>query len=202
MTSALIPLMNATTKSFFVSDALLYPYEYEFGADDLFDRGCYFSSELAVGVSIPLEMLCKLPCSHWTTNDSINLQTLALKRITFLAENTVTGARQVLNTGDLFGVSRGNALPSIDGNEQKGIIDFQIKHFSTRLLKAWDGTEVTVFGKDEGQHAHFSLQVEYNAHTDILKSVGTVQKCSNPDVKLTIIGFSLHAEHKRVAIPA
>lgn len=202
MTKALIPLFNATTESYFVSAPLLAPSEVEFDSADIFDRGMYQTSDLSVGVSLPLEMLCKLPCSHWTSQDGIDFQTLALKHITFLAENTVTGERQVLTTGDLFGISGGKTVPPVDSPFKKSMIDFRIRHFSTRLLKAVTAEPVTVFGTDEGQHAHFSLQVEYNAHTDILKSVGLVEKCSNPDVKLNIIGFALHAEHERVSLAA
>ena len=200
MTKALIPMLNATTESYFVSAPLLYPSEVEFSGEDPFNRGVYQTSDLSVAVYIPLELLCKLPCDHWTVNDSIDLQTLALKHITFLAENTKTGVVQTLTTGDLFGIRGGKAMPPLEGNIEKGIIDFRIKHFSTRLLKAVTGEEVTVFGKEEDQHAHFSLQLEYNAHKDILKSVAEVQKCSNPDVKLSIIGYALHAEHKRVGV--
>lgn len=202
MTKALIPLFNATTESYFVSVPLLPLSEVEFDSADMFDRGMYQTSDLSVGVRLPLEMLCKLPCSHWTSNDSIDLKTLALKHITFLAENTVTGEHQVLTTGDLFGISGGKALPPVDSPVEKAMIDFRIKHFSTRLLKAVTAEPVTIFGTDEGQHAHFSLQIEYNAQTDILKSVGEVQKCSNPNVKLSVIGFALHAEHERIGVAA
>lgn len=202
MTKALIPLFNATTESYFVSAPLLAPSEVEFDNADMFDRGMYQTSDLSVGVRLPLELLCKLPCSHWTANDGIDLQTLALKHITFLAENTVTGERQVLTTGDLFGISGGKAVPPVDSPFKKAIIDFHIKHFSTRLLKAVTAEPVTVFGNNEGFHTHFNLKVTYSPHTDILDSVGLVEKCSNPDVKLSIIGFALHAEHERVSLAA
>lgn len=202
MTKALIPLFNPTTEMFFVSPPLLAPSEVEFSNEDSFDRGVYQTSDLVVGNSIPLELLCKLPCSHWTSQDGIDLQTLALKHITFLAENTKTGERQVLTTGDLFGISGGKAQPTVNNNLDAVVIDFHIKHFSTRLLKAMTAEPVTVFGDNEGFHAHFNLNVMYKPYTDILSSTHEVSKCSHPDVKLSILGFALYAEHERINLAA
>lgn len=201
MNRALIPLLNETTKMFFVSTPLFPPSEVEFDSDDIFDRGVYQTSDLAVGVSLPLETLCKLPCAYWTAQDSIDLSKLSLKRITFLAQNHATGMTQVLTTGDLFGASGTKAVrpdPKVD----KVIIDFCVKHFSTRLLKAVVDEPVTVFGDNEGHHAHFSLQMEYKPYPDVLDSIGQVQKCSHPDVELKIIGFALSAEHEHANLAA
>ena len=203
MSKALIPLFNASTESYFVSLPILAASEVEFGNEDLFDRGMYQTSDLVVGNDIPLELLCKLPCSHWQANDGINLQTLALKHITFLAENTKTGQIQILTTGDLFGISGGKAQRSnsLDSIDQR-VINFNVRHFSTRLLKSVTSEPVTIFGDDEGQHCHFSLNAVYTPSRDVLASTWEVSKCSNPDVKLGILGFALHIEHERISLAA
>lgn len=202
MSEALIPLFNATTESYFVSSPILAPSEVEFGNDDLFDRGMYQTSDLVVGQAVPFEMLCKLPCDHWTSQDGINLNTLALKHITFMATNHATGVTQILTTGDLFGISGGKALPDIHGAIDTRLINFSVRHFSTRLLKAVTAEPVTVFGDDEGQRCNFGLKLSYNPHADVLKSEWEVEKCSNPDVVLSIIGYALHAEHERISLAA
>lgn len=202
MTSALIPLINADTEQYFVELPKLAPSEVEYGNDDIFDRGIYQTSDLKVGVDIPFELLCKLPCSHWTENDRIDLNTLALKHVTFQATNKVTGVTQILTTGDLYGISGGKALPVAGEAPNNRRIDYRVRHFSTRLLKAVTAEPVTVFGNDEGQHCHFQLSAEYLPYIGALISSASVDKCSNKDVELTIIGFALHAEHERVGVTA
>lgn len=203
MTSALIPLINADTEQYFVELPKLAPSEVEYGNDDIFDRGIYQTSDLKVGVDIPFELLCKLPCSHWTPNDSIDLTSLALKHITFQAINKVTGVTQILTTGDLYGISSGKAVRDTNHTlADNFIIDYRVRHFSTRLLKSVTAEPVTVFGNDEGQHCHFQLNASYLSDMGALISSASVDKCSNKDVELTIIGFALHAEHNRVAVPA
>ena len=202
MSKTLIPLFNATTEAYFVSLPILAPSEVEFDNEDLFDRVVYQTSDLVVGQPVPFEMLCKLPCSHWTAQDGINLQTLALKHITFMATNHATGVTQILTTGDLFGISGGKAQPSIHDPIDVRVVDFSVRHFSTRLLKAVTGEPVTVFGDDEGQRCNFNLKLSYNPHADVLKSEWKVEKCSNPDVVLSIIGYALHAEHERISLAA
>uniref|UniRef100_A0AAU8L0H8 Tail tube protein n=1 Tax=Pantoea phage Survivor TaxID=3232176 RepID=A0AAU8L0H8_9CAUD len=197
---SLIPVLNATTEQYFVERVKIEPFVVEFGVKDKFDRGPHYSSHLKAGIEIPFGLLCKLNCNEWTVNDQIDMTTLALKGLTFEAVNKVTGQTEILNIGTLFGVATARALPPTFSSEvDNRIVNFAMRHFSTKLFRnTFTGQKTSIFGDEEGQTVHFNFKADINQET--LTSSAEVTKCSNPDVELTIIGFDLYAEHRSTSL--